>query len=1035
MDVFEEAEALHQFFASESPEDCNIQLDDLINDIDFNELQETLPHDGVHVHVPEVQELGPLPTATQHAQPLKNAPPVTESLTGNRAVPAKVAGVPVPVSQIGLLPESPPDSEPYSPDRNKPIPAPGPGRVVSPYLNDSSTQRLTSGFDTQLLTTGLENQLFNPNLEPPQGIMTFDPALQEILPFSYEQTTCLEDLENIPNLSGQQDDLQMVLLNETLPGALPLDQMPGGLPLDQVPGASPEGLAGGSAGIPTMGGLPLQQQAVLQFQNLPQSELQRRESILVHQNKKRKHSLSPQSSMRGNTSQPALQIEIKQEPGTVPCVPDMGCDNVLMDHEVGGDGMPYSETAYQFIKWQPYEPTRWQTLLDADGQQLTVSYRVDADKGFNFSTIDDAYVCQKKNHFQITTHVGVNGQPKYIKMDNGLKTVDSFRIHLHGIKVEAHNSYIRVEQSQANRSKRPFQPFSIDLHPGEDNKYTIGRLHYSETTSNNMRKKGKPNPDQRFFMLVVGVHAHSGDQSYVLAAHVSQRIIVRASNPGQFESDVDVVWQKGQTQDSIFHNGRIGIRTDQPEEALDVRGNIRLTGRITRPSDIRAKENVEELDPKEMRKNIEKLRMYNYNYTPEFAKYAGLPECDQVETGIIAQEVQEVLPDAVKEAGDVHLPNGDSIDNFLTVDKDRIYMENIGAVKELCRVTDNLEVRIHELENLNRRSVTLTKMNSFKSVCSSGSNRRSGRRRTQRCSDGTSVEEEHGLSLRAMHITIIILFFIMIFCICSMVGLYILNVQETSSNPTGLSTSSSSPELSRGGASEADFANTHIPITIPAGAFYPADYDYNDDDECGEPGCQFCCLASSPTTFQGSHSSPPDSSSSDTSSSADEVAPTEPQILRRREKRGNTMDNNILPTLSVSSIMVEGLNVMNSTKCMDPCGSDGNFSYNISVPPFVPLKSLWLDINTTVSTRVWKCSPLLEETCPGGEEGEPEDNEFSEGMVHRWSIPVGIYAKSTFRFRVTTSQEDGICGTSRRVGTDFFQYNLYFVRNRVCRSH
>ena len=58
-----------------------------------------------------------------------------------------------------------------------------------------------------------------------------------------------------------------------------------------------------------------------------------------------------------------------------------------------------------------------------------------------------------------------------------------------------------------------------------------------------------------------------------------------------------------------------------------------------------------QLDPKEMRKNIEKLRMYNYNYTPEFVKYAGLPECDQVETGVIAQEVQEVLPDAVKETG------------------------------------------------------------------------------------------------------------------------------------------------------------------------------------------------------------------------------------------------------------------------------------------------------------------------------------------------------------------------------------------------
>ena len=28
---------------------------------------------------------------------------------------------------------------------------------------------------------------------------------------------------------------------------------------------------------------------------------------------------------------------------------------------------------------------------------------------------------------------------------------------------------------------------------------------------------------------------------------------MQASNPGQFESDVDVIWQKGQTQDAIYH--------------------------------------------------------------------------------------------------------------------------------------------------------------------------------------------------------------------------------------------------------------------------------------------------------------------------------------------------------------------------------------------------------------------------------------------------------------------------------------------------
>ena len=35
----------------------------------------------------------------------------------------------------------------------------------------------------------------------------------------------------------------------------------------------------------------------------------------------------------------------------------------------------------------------------------TVTYRVDADKGFNFAVADDTFVCQKKNHFQVSRDV------------------------------------------------------------------------------------------------------------------------------------------------------------------------------------------------------------------------------------------------------------------------------------------------------------------------------------------------------------------------------------------------------------------------------------------------------------------------------------------------------------------------------------------------------------------------------------------------------------------------------------------------------
>ena len=65
-----------------------------------------------------------------------------------------------------------------------------------------------------------------------------------------------------------------------------------------------------------------------------------------------------------------------------------------------------------------------------------INYRVDADKGFNFSPSDDSFVCQKKNHFQVTVHVGFGGMPKYVKTaESVVKSIDSYALHFNGIKV------------------------------------------------------------------------------------------------------------------------------------------------------------------------------------------------------------------------------------------------------------------------------------------------------------------------------------------------------------------------------------------------------------------------------------------------------------------------------------------------------------------------------------------------------------------------------------------------------------------------
>lgn len=83
----------------------------------------------------------------------------------------------------------------------------------------------------------------------------------------------------------------------------------------------------------------------------------------------------------------------------------------------------------------------------------------------------------------------------------------------------------------------------------------------------------------------------------------------KASNPGQFESDVELCWQRGSTHDSIFHTGRVGINTDRPDESLVVHGNLKISGHIVQPSDSRAKQEIRELDTAQQLKNLQQIRV------------------------------------------------------------------------------------------------------------------------------------------------------------------------------------------------------------------------------------------------------------------------------------------------------------------------------------------------------------------------------------------------------------------------------------------
>jgi len=81
-----------------------------------------------------------------------------------------------------------------------------------------------------------------------------------------------------------------------------------------------------------------------------------------------------------------------------------------------------------------------------------------------------------------------------------------------------------------------------------------------------------------------------------------------------------------------------------------------------------------QLDSNAQLENISKLKVYSYKFTDEFADYAGLPENARHETGVLAQDVKDVLPDAVIPSHNLTLPTGDVIQDFLVVNKVGCYI-------------------------------------------------------------------------------------------------------------------------------------------------------------------------------------------------------------------------------------------------------------------------------------------------------------------------------------------------------------------------
>uniref|UniRef100_A0AC34RRS2 Peptidase S74 domain-containing protein n=1 Tax=Panagrolaimus sp. JU765 TaxID=591449 RepID=A0AC34RRS2_9BILA len=326
---------------------------------------------------------------------------------------------------------------------------------------------------------------------------------------------------------------------------------------------------------------------------------------------------------------------------------------------------------------------------------------------------------------------------------------------------------IEIRQSERDRKPKSFQSIPIKLYENQLHKINVERLHFSETTQNNQRKNGKPNPDQRYFSFVTKLIAIGIDGTCCLVqAWQSEKIIVRAGNPLQFgrpsSPEDDAMWNK--TGSLMHYNGPVAIGTNRcfNNAKLTVDGNIVSTGSISHPSDRRVKENIVTLDRKQAMNRLENVRIVEFSYKPEIAKEWGLDETNRHRVGVIAQELREILPDAVKDNGEL-----------LTVDDTRIFYDTVAAAQELLEVTGNLENKIGQVEKIGAKLTRFAKKKNFMGSTLSG------------FTDVTSLSSEsysnhdrrHSgvITSKFTQVAIVTLIIIMACCLLGMSALYVLD--------------------------------------------------------------------------------------------------------------------------------------------------------------------------------------------------------------------------------------------------------------------
>ena len=118
----------------------------------------------------------------------------------------------------------------------------------------------------------------------------------------------------------------------------------------------------------------------------------------------------------------------------------------------------------QSVHFSPFQATKWRETFTSNLENLkTPVVKVIADKGFNFSQVDDAFIAQKKNHFQLSCHISKEGEHELVGTETGgYNKIQYLQLNFYGVKKEAPEQKIQViKTGDAFRSLKLHVCFSL----------------------------------------------------------------------------------------------------------------------------------------------------------------------------------------------------------------------------------------------------------------------------------------------------------------------------------------------------------------------------------------------------------------------------------------------------------------------------------------------------------------------------------------------------------------------------------------------